>query len=405
MSTLDLLIIGPASRSTGGVAQFLTEQKEHLPSGIDVTVHDDGTVDGAFTEHPGVATSSSLCGIAGLATRDQPDVVHVHSSHGLSFHRAAVYVLYAARVLDAGVVLHIHGSSFDDFLETENPLTGHIQSMVFEATDAVVVLSEYWEQALESHVDAEKLSVVPNAVDIDDYDPAQLNSEQTPTVETTNNGRSRHRDRGSGVSRERHDSHAQLDGEPSSETIPTVAFVSNHVPRKGIGELVEAIDRLKQADTPPFRVRLAGDGPEADHAQSLARQYERVEYLGYISEKEKRLLLADASIYVLPSHAEGLPIALLEGMATGNAVLTTTVGSIPEVVDENNGRLVTPGDIDQITEALNWLLENPGAVGQMGEQNHRLVREEYSWDAVTDRLVSLYESVAPGTVVPETGYP
>lgn len=386
MSTLDLLLVGPSCRSTGGIAQFLAEQRRQLPPWIDVTVHDDGTRD---AETPLTAQSvhsavGSLQGLAQFPAHDPPDVVHVHASHGLSFHRAGAYILYADSVWDAGVVLHVHGSSFDDFLESESALAGSIQSRVFEACDAVVVLSDYWRDAVADRVPAEKVHVVPNGVDVDDYDPVRIAAERPDET-----------------------SHETADGNgtggSADEAVPAVAFVSNHVPRKGIGELVEAVDRLTQGDAPPFEVRIGGDGPISDAAASLADRYESVDYLGYVSEARKRELLAESTIYALPSHAEGLPIALLEGMATGNAVVTTRVGSIPEVVGEGNGRLVDPGDVEQLTDALGWLVANPETARRMGERNHRLVRERYSWDAVVGRLVDIYESVAADATVRTSG--
>lgn len=433
MAALDLLLVGPAGRSTGGVAQFLTEQRRHLPSSIDVSVHDDGTLEEAFTETPARAMASAAGSIAEFATRDPPDVVHVHSSHGLSFYRAAAYVCYASAVWDAGVVVHVHGSSFDDFLETDSRFARRVQSAVFEASDAIVVLSEYWRRAFEGHVAPEKVHVVPNGVDVEDYQTGQRLDEPTPAASdargdggTPQGGPAESRaadgtevtDASGGAdgidAAETTDAAQAIEATDGTETtdtthaideLPTLSFVSNHVPRKGIVELVEAVERLQSDGTRPFEVRFAGDGPAAEHAESLAARSDRVEYLGYVSEEEKRSLLAESTIYALPSHAEGLPIALLEGMATGNAVVSTSVGSIPEVVDEENGRLVSPGDVDELTEALEWLIEHPERARRMGERNARLVREQYSWDAVIDRLVETYETVTDESVTDESVTP
>jgi glycosyltransferase involved in cell wall biosynthesis len=158
--------------------------------------------------------------------------------------------------------------------------------------------------------------------------------------------------------------------------------------------LVEAVDRLQRDDdVPEFRTRIAGDGPESNHARRLADRYDAVEYLGYVSEREKRQVLEEASIYVLPTYAEGLPIALLEGMAGGNAAVSTDVGSIPEVVGDENGRLVTPGDVDSLTIVLRELVSAPDTIESMGRANARLVREEYSWSTAATRLIELYRSV------------
>ena len=378
MSALDLLIVGPASRDTGGVAQFLTEQQRHLPAAVDVTVHDDGTTDRAFGDRPVRALADGVRAVAGLRDLAPPDVVHIHSSHGLSFYRAAAYVGHAKAVWDARVVLHVHGSSFDEFVTEANAPVERIQSAVFDATDAVIVLSSYWRDVLAERVAAEKLAVVPNGVDPSAYAPRETATDRAA------------------VSRDC--------GEPVPADAPTVAFVSNHVPRKGIGELVTALDRLYERDGPEFEAVIAGDGPLSDRAADLAARREPVTYRGYVSESEKRDLLRDADVYALPSHAEGLPIGLLEGMAADNAVVTTDVGAIPEVVDDAGGRIVDPGDVAELTDTLETLLADPESVREMGTHNRRLVEQRYAWDAVVERLMAIYESVTADDPVATTGH-
>ncbi|WP_449271878.1 glycosyltransferase family 4 protein [Halostella pelagica] len=178
---------------------------------------------------------------------------------------------------------------------------------------------------------------------------------------------------------------------------PHLVFVSNHIERKGIVGFVDAIDRLKRNETPPFRVSIAGDGPLSDHASSLCETYDDAEYLGYVSEERKQALLEDASVYVLPTYAEGLPIALLEGMAGGNAVVTTDVGSIPEVVGDRNGRIITPGDVDGLKQALKAMVEDHETATGMGEANRDLVVDEYTWSTASDRLVDLYAEIGEET--------
>ncbi|MDN4032207.1 glycosyltransferase, partial [Chryseobacterium gambrini] len=75
------------------------------------------------------------------------------------------------------------------------------------------------------------------------------------------------------------------------------------------------------------------------------------------------------SIYVLPAYAEGLPIGVLEGMAGGNAIVATAVGGVPDVVDDEGGRLVPPRDVDALAEALSSLVERPEEVSEMGKHN------------------------------------
>jgi glycosyltransferase involved in cell wall biosynthesis len=78
-------------------------------------------------------------------------------------------------------------------------------------------------------------------------------------------------------------------------------------------------------------------------------------------------------------------------MAGGNAVITTTVGSIPEVLGPDNGVLVEPGDVDALTDAIVELVGSPATVEGMGRRNRQLVSESFSWNTVTKRLLELYD--------------
>lgn len=200
--------------------------------------------------------------------------------------------------------------------------------------------------------DEDKLVVLPNAVDADEYDP-------------------------------------QFDADP-----PRIVFVSTLIERKGVPAFVEAVESLAASATEEFAVDVAGDGPLSDQVEALATRHEEVTYWGYVSEQRKRELLSEGSIYVLPTHAENLPIAMLEGMAGGNAVVATPVGGIPDVVGPENGYLVEPGNPDALADALSSLLSAPRTVESMARRNRDLVAAEYDWTVATDRLVELYEALA-----------
>src|SRR6056297_2811180 len=110
---LDILVVGPASRSTGGVAQYLHEQTARLADDIETRVHDIGTPLGEGPLWIIRSLLVSLIGVVSFPRRQKPDLVHVHSSHGFSFFRESAFVLWAAYVWRQPVVLHVHGSSFD----------------------------------------------------------------------------------------------------------------------------------------------------------------------------------------------------------------------------------------------------------------------------------------------------
>jgi glycosyltransferase involved in cell wall biosynthesis len=281
--------------------------------------------------------------------RRQPDILHVHSSHWYSFYQSSWYVLFASVMWHCPVVLHVHGSSFDEFLETSSAPVRLLQSVVFRASDVVVALSDSWAELIESHVDPQKVTVLHNAVDISEYDP----SFSVPPVR--------------------------------------ISFVSNHVRRKGVEELVNAVDQL--AEDGLVDITIAGKGPLSHLVENLADSREGVEYVGFVSEERKRKILEESMVYVLPTYAEGVPIAILEAMAGGNAIVSTDVGGIPSVVDDDNGVLVKPGDDDELADALQSLLKEPSRVESMARESRHRVESSHSWEQVSDELTSLYYSL------------
>jgi glycosyltransferase involved in cell wall biosynthesis len=347
MDDVDLLVVGPASARTGGIGRYISEQLRHLDDHVSVRLFDSET---ASADSPIGFLRGVLDGITDWASfpfRRRPDVVHVHTSHYLSFYLSSMYVLFAAYVWRSPVVVHVHGSSFDEFVRDASWPVAAFQSLVFGASDAVIVLSEYWRETLATRVAERKLVVLPNAVVPGEYDPDFSTDRQH------------------------------------------LVFVSNHQARKGIVEMSDAVAALHERGV-EFSTTIAGSGPLSHHAAAVAEEFSDVEYVGYVSEPEKRDLLSRATVYVLPTYAEGLPIAILEAMAGGNAVVSTTVGSISSVVDERNGVLVPPGETEALTDALEDVLRDRDATREKCRESRARVESDYAWADIAAELDALY---------------
>ena len=349
-ASTEVLVVGPAgyrTEGTGGIGRYIAEQRRYLADRVSLEVVDTAV---RTPERPVEylrTVAVVLLTWLGFLARRRPDVVHVHTSHSFSFYISAPYVLVAGLLWNRPVILHVHGSSFDTFVQEASAPAARFQLAVFDACTAVVALSEHWREVLSARVPPERLVVIPNAVDPDEYDP-----------------------------------------DPAADP-PHLVFVSNHIERKGIVEVTEAVDELQDAGV-RFRATIAGSGPLSDHARTVADAHDAVDYVGFVSEERKRDLLDEGSVYVLPTSAEGLPIAVLEAMAGGNAVVSTDVGGIPSIVDEANGALVAPGDVRGLTEALGELLSDPERTERMGRVSRRRIEESYAWPDVADELLSLY---------------
>jgi glycosyltransferase involved in cell wall biosynthesis len=133
-----------------------------------------------------------------------------------------------------------------------------------------------------------------------------------------------------------------------------LVFLGHLSARKGVPELLEALASPALAAL-PWRVTLAGGGPVDEwraRAATLGLE-DRVSLPGWIDQPAASALCAGADILVLPSHAEGMAMSILEGLAHGLAVVATPVGAHTEVVEpEQSGLLVPPGDVAALSAAL-----------------------------------------------------
>ena len=139
---------------------------------------------------------------------------------------------------------------------------------------------------------------------------------------------------------------------PNSVPVPALAqqepepgrilFLGQVEPRKGIYELLEALALLRER-FPHVQLAIGGQG-ELEKVKRRALEVgvaSHITELGWVTAQRKQEELARASIFCLPSHAEGLPMALLEAMAAGKAVVSTGVGGIPDALrDGDNGLMV-----------------------------------------------------------------
>jgi glycosyltransferase involved in cell wall biosynthesis len=140
---------------------------------------------------------------------------------------------------------------------------------------------------------------------------------------------------------------------------------------------------------------LAGDG-EVERLRKLVTARgldDSCEVRTWLGPGQVRDLLASSEVMVLPSRAEGQPIAVLEAMAAGLCVISTTVGGIPDLVEDGtSGLLVPPSDIDALSAALRRVLTDDALVRRLGAAAFQRAAAEFDVTAVAARLHDLYTS-------------
>lgn len=170
----------------------------------------------------------------------------------------------------------------------------------------------------------------------------------------------------------------------SSRSLPArranVLTVGRLARMKGQAVLLEAISRLER-DGIPVQLTVVGDGPERRALAGVARGLGldgRVDWRGGVGHESMPELYEQADVFCLASFAEGVPVVLMEAMASELPVVATSVAGIPELVDDGvSGILVRPGRPDQLAEALARLIRDPEIRVRMGRAGRRKVLAEY----------------------------
>jgi colanic acid/amylovoran biosynthesis glycosyltransferase len=182
----------------------------------------------------------------------------------------------------------------------------------------------------------------------------------------------------------------ERDGRPDS---CEVLCVGRLVADKGQHLLIDAADRLCREGV-DIHVTLAGDGPDRARLEDRAAALglgTRMTFAGAVSQDQLRELYARADVFCLPSFAEGLPVVLMEAMASGLPVVTTGIMGIPELVEhEVSGELLPPGSVDALAAALRRLADDPHRRNRYGRAGRAKVEADYDIRASVAAINDLY---------------
>lgn len=174
---------------------------------------------------------------------------------------------------------------------------------------------------------------------------------------------------------------------------PSILYVGRLVPEKGQAVLLRALALLHERGH-RVRATLVGEGPQRDTLEALGEQLGvagQLDFTGALGGDEIQALYETASVFCLPSFAEGIPCVLMEAMAMELPVVSTFVAGIPELVDDgHNGLLVAPGRVDQLARVLEWLLADPALCRRLGAAAREKVVEEFSSERSAKQLYAIF---------------
>ncbi|MFB2898177.1 glycosyltransferase [Aerosakkonemataceae cyanobacterium BLCC-F50] len=189
-----------------------------------------------------------------------------------------------------------------------------------------------------------------------------------------------------------------------SPTTPIVLFLSRLHYKKRPDLLIRSLSKLALNQT-KFHLILAGTG-EPEYLQYLQNLVldsgltAQTTFSGFVTGKDKDLLLQGSDIFVLPSFSENFGIAVAEALANGlPAIVTPDIQIAPEISRANAG-LIVPGEEAAVANAIAQLLSTPEQRYQLAENGKKLVKERYSWNAIACQLTEVYRTIIEKQTLP-----
>ncbi len=304
------------------------------------------------------------------AMRGRLAVVHLNLAERGSVYRKAI--LFGATKLAGGrVLLHLHAAQIVQFHGSMGAGGRAMLRWMFRTADQCVVLGEVWRRWVIDTFDvrANRIAIVYNGV---------------PATKAK-------------LRRRRQDEPFRL------------LFVGNLLERKGVKDLLRAFARA-QVDSRAITLTMAGGGPvETYRAMAAELDIDRlVTFTGWVSQDEVRDYMANSDALILPAYDEGLPLVILEALASQTPVICTPVGSIPEVLEDGvTAMFVQPGAEAGIAEAIVRLHDEPALCRQLSAAGAALYDRLFTMDAFAKSFGHLYAAMVPqnGSITPSVWPP
>jgi glycosyltransferase involved in cell wall biosynthesis len=275
--------------------------------------------------------------------------VHIHLSEPPSAKRKMFY-FKVAKLYGKKIILHFHAFSPETTLNSKYQ---SLYKLLFEQADLVIVLSNQWKQWVEEY-----LKISNNVVVL--YNPCD------EIILSDDNIRKKN-----------------------------ILFAGTLNQRKGYTDLIRAFALIASL-YPDWTLTFAGNG-EIEQAKFLTKELnidKRVVFLGWIKEEQKDQVLRESSIFCLPSYSEGFPMAVLDAWAYGIPVITTPVGGLPDVVEnEKNALLFNAGNIEKLSVQLKKMISDERFRNAIAKQSLDLVETKFSLKIINKQLEDIYSSL------------
>lgn len=295
--------------------------------------------------------------------KHKPHLCDICTAFGLSFLKHSVCILIA-RLGGSRILLHPH-CSLSSLYHEHSRLWRWYFRQVIRQTDGVIALSKEWK-SLSNIIPGHPVFYLPNAIDTKPY--AEIASQR----------RSLH----------------------PNPNVFHILYLGNLGQSKGSFDLLAAAKLLSEPEI-QFVFDLVGNDVSPGEKNQLCKQVQDMGLWGIVSihpaatgpDKIERFRAAD--IFVYPSHGEGMPLAVIEAMASGLPVIATNVGGLPDLVSEGiNGILVEPGSPKDLSQGILQLARNPKLMETMQKNSTKIALAQYDIEQHINGLIDVYKKTA-----------
>ncbi|MBC7949821.1 MAG: glycosyltransferase family 4 protein [Chitinophagaceae bacterium] len=295
--------------------------------------------------------------VIALLTNWKIKIVHIHGAKEGSIMRKFVIGFIARKIFGKKIIFHIHAGGFDEYFDRGGKFYRYMCRFLVNNSEALVVLSERWNEFFAKNFKVKKLIVIKNPVE---------HKTVRPVVQA------------------------------KDSSIVTFLFLGRIADHKGIFDLIDLVI-AEQADLRGKCKFLIGGNHEVDRLKKAITDggiEDMAEYIGWVQHEEKDHYLSSCDYFILPTYEEGMPMTILEAFSFGKPVITTPVGSIPEVVEHNkNGILFNPGDMVQLKRILFEVINDRSGYAAM-RNNAMNAAVSYYPESIKQELEKLYSEIA-----------
>ena len=264
-----------------------------------------------------------------------------------------------SRIRGKPIVTTIHDVYRDVWLERYG-VRGHLMAlferMMLKLPSAriITVSNSTKKKLLESGVPENVIKIIPNGINIDEYDKIKVRKSAKPRI----------------------------------------IYLGRLFWSKNIGDLIIAFSKL-DFDAELF---IVGGGPERRNLENLAKKLgvkDRVFFTGFVDDKKMVELIKSSWVLVLPSSAEGFGIAVIEAWASRTAVVVSDIPALRELVETGKtGLLFKLRDVDGLRRTLEQVLKDESFRNKINESGHELVKEKFTWNKVAFKVEKCFRDVA-----------